>query len=262
MQKHTTIQQTTKHTSNNNNGSNVPWGLHHFPLPGAPDGFPVWLDINLSERGAQTWLTWLREALLLDGATRGLEASLVTYNADLRVFALTTVSFEFGDGGSIRASHDVKPIRMEAYDLTGPDASPADAARLAAEAALSAACALMALAQLRDVARAARSGGAAGLRRYFGSAAHWVDGASNALLLACVALWWTFVVGHAGRWSVALRYDVYADLEPRANFLRLSAAGRGLSAAWGAVRALREAVGVASWYFALSGINVLLLLAR
>ena len=80
----------------------VPYGFHHFPLPGAPAGFPVWLDINLSEEGASTWLAWLRDALLLDGATRGLAARFVTFNADLGVFASVRVEFDFGAGGSIQ----------------------------------------------------------------------------------------------------------------------------------------------------------------
>jgi hypothetical protein len=25
-----------------------------------PDGFPVFFDINLSQQGAQTWLTWIQ----------------------------------------------------------------------------------------------------------------------------------------------------------------------------------------------------------
>lgn len=56
--------------------------------------------------------------------------------------------------------------------------------------------------------------------------------------------------------------QVYTDLEPAANFLRLRAAGRGLAAAWSAIRGLEAAVEVAAWYWALSGINILLLLAR
>lgn len=80
----------------------VPFGFHHFPLHDAPAGFPVWLDINLSEGGATTWLQWLQDALLLDSATRGLAARMVTFNADLGVFALVKVVFDFGAGGSIK----------------------------------------------------------------------------------------------------------------------------------------------------------------
>jgi hypothetical protein len=83
------------------NPRNIPYGFHHFPLRGAVPGFPVWLDINLSQGGAATWLTWLREALLLDGSTRGVTARAVTYNTDLGITAAVTVMFEFDDGGSI-----------------------------------------------------------------------------------------------------------------------------------------------------------------
>lgn len=69
---------------------------------GLPPGFPVWLDINLSQDGANTWLNWLRDALLLDASARGLTARFVTYNADLAVFASVKVEFDFGAGGSIQ----------------------------------------------------------------------------------------------------------------------------------------------------------------
>jgi hypothetical protein len=86
---------------------NIPYGFHHFPLTGAHPGFPVWLDINLSEQGAATWLAWLRDALLLDESTRGVAVGGVTYNADLGVFALVAVEFEFGSGGSIQVRERV-----------------------------------------------------------------------------------------------------------------------------------------------------------
>lgn len=133
----------------------MPWGFHHFPLPGAPPGFPAWLDINLSQAGALTWLAWLRDGLLLDDSTRGLAARAVTYNPDLGIFAAATVEFDFGPGGSISARSRVSSLRMEPY----AEGSRADAARLAAEVALSAAAGLMAAGQLWAVAAAARRGG-------------------------------------------------------------------------------------------------------
>lgn len=56
--------------------------------------------------------------------------------------------------------------------------------------------------------------------------------------------------------------QVYSDLQPAANFLRLRGGGRHLTAAWAAIRGLGAAAEVLAWYFALSGINILLLLAR
>jgi hypothetical protein len=51
----------------------VPYAFWHLPLDGLPPGYPVFLDINLSEEGAQTWLSWLQEGLLLDQHTRGMQ---------------------------------------------------------------------------------------------------------------------------------------------------------------------------------------------
>jgi hypothetical protein len=56
----------------------------------------------LSQVGAQTWLSWVQEGLLLDDRTRGLTARLVTYNAELKVFADIQVAFDFQAGGSIQ----------------------------------------------------------------------------------------------------------------------------------------------------------------
>lgn len=51
----------------------VPYAFWHLPLDGLPLGYPVFLDINLSEEGAQTWLSWLQEGLLLDQHTRDMQ---------------------------------------------------------------------------------------------------------------------------------------------------------------------------------------------
>jgi hypothetical protein len=56
----------------------------------------------LLQVGAQTWLSWVQEGLLLDDRTRGLTARLVTYNAELKVFADIQVAFDFQAGGSIK----------------------------------------------------------------------------------------------------------------------------------------------------------------
>jgi len=88
-------------------GRSVPYAFRHLPLQDLPPGYPVYLDINLSQEGAQTWLSWLQEGLLLDERTRGLVAHLITYNSDLKVFGAVKVSFDFQQEGSIkvRAQH-------------------------------------------------------------------------------------------------------------------------------------------------------------
>lgn len=56
----------------------VPYAFWHLPLEDLPPGYPVFLDINLSEEGAQTWLSWLQEGLLVDDHTQGMQVSMTT----------------------------------------------------------------------------------------------------------------------------------------------------------------------------------------
>jgi hypothetical protein len=65
-------------------------------------GFPVFVDINLSNQGASSWETYLQEGLYLDQHTQYLTAELVTYNAPLRIFGYFYIQFYFSDGGSIQ----------------------------------------------------------------------------------------------------------------------------------------------------------------
>jgi len=64
-------------------------------------GFPVFLDINLSEQEAQNWATYLREGLYIDDLTREITAEIMTYNAPLRILGYLLISFSFASGGSI-----------------------------------------------------------------------------------------------------------------------------------------------------------------
>lgn len=65
-------------------------------------GFPVFIDINLSEKQAQTWNTYLQEGLYIDQHTKMLQVQLMTYNAPLRVFGHFDIMFAFSEGGSIQ----------------------------------------------------------------------------------------------------------------------------------------------------------------
>ncbi len=63
---------------------------------------------------------------------------------------------------------------------------------------------------------------------------------------------------------MALRYPVYAwdSLQPAAYFLKLRDNGAQLNGAWGAFQDLESSIAVLNWYYALHGINILLLIAR
>jgi hypothetical protein len=97
------------------NMRNAPLGFHHYSLPGKPDGFPVWIDINLSEDQAQYWFKYLEEGLMLDVLTREVTADLVTYNSELRMFSSVFIRFRLTDGGSIKVTYKLHTLRVELY---------------------------------------------------------------------------------------------------------------------------------------------------
>lgn len=184
----------------------VPYAFWHLPLDGLPPGFPVLLDINLSQGGAQAWLSWLQEGLLLDAHTRGLSAHLVTYNSQLRVFSAVKVEFHFQAGGAIRVASSIYTLSLELYTP-----SAANLARYAFEVLLAAAIVGLNALQLREAAAAgltAKGRRAGGLRAYFSRGSTWLRAANNALLLAGVGLWWSFANQHARAFSMELRYPV------------------------------------------------------
>lgn len=62
--------------------------------------------------------------------------------------------------------------------------------------------------------------------KFFTRAWNVIDFISNGLLASCCILWWIFVTQHANKFDINLRYDVYPDMQPSANYLALVRAGR------------------------------------
>ncbi|GIL76287.1 hypothetical protein Vretimale_5865 [Volvox reticuliferus] len=250
------------------NPQKLPYAFHHIQLEGKDNGFPVYFDINLSEEGAQAWYTYINEGLYLDQNTRQLTAELVTYNAQLRIFSYFYIRFYFSDGGSIKITHRLNTVRVEL------DSTYSDRVRFGFEIILSVMIFGMLLYNLWQIfaphTAAERSepllrkllGSGKRCLKYFLSGWHWVEFASNCLLTACMIIWWVFRQKYAKTFDIDIRYDVYDSLTPQANYLALSANGANLINANAAFSDLRELVDMLNWYFALNGINILLLIAR
>lgn len=63
---------------------------------------------------------------------------------------------------------------------------------------------------------------------YFHSGWGIVDFVSTVFSMACMFLWWDWVLRKATPFNVEVRYNVYADLKAPANFLRLADEGEQL----------------------------------
>jgi len=236
------------------NARNLPYAFYYFPLKSKTDGFPVFFDINLGEQGAQDFYTYLVEGLYLDQHTRSFTAELITYNAPLRIFGYFFVEFYFSDGGSIKVTHKLHTVRVELYN--GYD----DDVRFALEIILSIWIFSMLLYTFFQIAWTQKE--KRNFLKFFTRAWNIVDFISNGLLASCMIMWWIIVTKYAKTFDIQLRYDVYANLEPDANFLALANAGKGMNDSWSAFSDLRDLIDMLNWYFALNGINILLLIAR
>ena len=75
-------------------------------------------------------------------------------------------------------------------------------------------------------------------------------------------VWWTFVLRDVPAFDIDIRYDVYANLNAQARIMRFNGDGGELSNAYAAFSNLQYLVQTLSWYYALNGINILLVIAR
>lgn len=159
----------------------------------------------------------------------------------------------------LQASSSIYTLRLELYG-----SNLADRARFTAEVILTG-CVLLLLAAQAHALLHALVAAPAGVKLHAARAAVSVlELSSNALMALTCILWWDFKLRHASSFAMQLRYPVYEwdDLQPAAHFLRLGGGGEQLRAAWGTFAALRAAIGVLNWYYALNGINILLMIGR
>lgn len=240
------------------NERDIPWGFHHFGLDQYDPGFPVWFDINLSEDTAQRLYKYVEEGLFLDANTQKVQAQVVTYNSELRVFSSTMVTFKYSDGGSIDVSHKLHTVRVELY------ADKSDIIRLCLEIFLTVATCVSLFSELKELFVIwRRTGSASG---YFASAWNWIDLTSIGLMWCTMCMWWIFVLRQASAFDIELRYEVYEDLGTPAAMLRLAGSGagqgQGLTQVQEAFGELQDIVDSLAWYYAINGINILLLISR
>ena len=222
------------------NPNNLPYAFHYLPLAGKEDGFPVFFDINLSQEDAQNWYQFISEGLYMDTHTRGVTAELVTYNAQLRMFGYYYVSFYFSDGGTVDVSYRLQTVRVELYNNYDDDV------RFGLEIVLSGWICLLLLSTFWTMVVAQRKEG--NFLRFFSSGWNWIEFISNSLLFTCMVLWWVYVDSYAKQFEIVLRYDVYADLNPEANYLALADnSGAGMQAMWASFSDLIDLIDMMNW---------------
>jgi len=159
----------------------VPYGFFTADTKRFRNGYPVFLDINLSKDNAARWLRYLRESFLLEDRTKLVHVKLVTYNAEIRYFGSMSVDFSFDPAGSILVSKDVAAVRVEVYN------SYTDVVRGVFEGVLSLAVVASLIFEMSDLRRAKRTKGA--YMAYFESGWNYVDLASIGITFSAICYW-------------------------------------------------------------------------
>eukprot|EP00775_Hariotina_reticulata_P011535 gene11535-11678_t len=91
--------------------TSTPFGFFYKSLQGYPDGYPVLLPVELSELRAGEALQYLQDGNYLDRKTsKALTAELLTYNADLKLFGYSQLTFIWQKDGTIAGEVYVRAL--------------------------------------------------------------------------------------------------------------------------------------------------------
>ena len=279
-------------------GVGTPYGFFHRNVPGYEKGFPVYLDIAATRSNLGNLLQYLKEGLYFDFLTRSVTAQAVTYNSNLGQLANVLVTFNFTETGSVEVSHRITNINVrwytEFFDANG-DGVNDGTAQLILEVMLLAMFAYAASLELAEILGAIwdEQSVYTGLRLHFSSFWNILDAANIGLQLLSVSVW----MGYQGRRRAALRpmlqYDVYDNpAQPMANFLmpfksaaanaevdalgglpdalaqdvehrwQLPTDESGMKALGESMMVIQELADLLTFYFAISGISLLLMVFR
>lgn len=88
----------------------LPYAFQHEPLPGYPDGYPVWISNDLPAGRINDMLTYLSDGGYLSQQTEKLTAEMFLYNPQLSVFGYASLLFEWQPTGSIQGKVEVQGL--------------------------------------------------------------------------------------------------------------------------------------------------------
>lgn len=95
----------------------LPFGFTHYPVPGLPDGYPVFFDTRLGADRARKLLTYLEDGRYLSPIfSSELRLRLLVYNPDAHVFGYLRAAWDWGGDGVVRLR---QWIAVRGWDLVG-----------------------------------------------------------------------------------------------------------------------------------------------
>ncbi|CAI5506833.1 unnamed protein product, partial [Closterium sp. Naga37s-1] len=234
------------------NPQGLPYGFE-YPVDRL-EGYPLVFDINLDHRGAENRLRYLVDGLYIDNATRKLEVSFITHNGESSTFVLTSVTAEVDTGGGLVTSFSSLPVSTTLYP---PTLTSVFLLLLQAVYVL----ALLWNGVEEAVELRGRMKREGSVLSYFRSGWNWID--MTSLLLQWLALITWIVLWRATEaFDMQPRYDIYHTLLERPQYWAVPDPPVGFLAAMDRYSSLQALINWRSFYFALQGVNLFLLMVR
>ena len=236
------------------NPRDIPYGFRHKSLPGFSDGFPYFFDINLSADEAQNWIDYMNYGLMIDDVkTQKVTAQIVVYNAELGYFGNVMVFFEFTEGGKIEVTHSLNTVKVELYETTE------DWIRFSMEILLTIGAIYSVYGELMDLLESKKTRGS--YMAYFSSVWNYIDVASITIHCVTISMWFIFGWKLAADFSPNIHYDIYKNIEASAFLPNLKVPNQ-FAELGDLFLEMKNLVTYLQLYMTLSGINIILMLAR
>eukprot|EP00899_Mesostigma_viride_P014599 jgi/Mesvir1/2313/Mv19344-RA.2 len=241
-----------------NRGLGLPFGFFPIKLGRGHHvmGYPVFVDINLSEQRSAALYTYIADSFFFDGFSNTLTLQFATYNGAVGFFGNFRLMFTFRRSGYIDIQYQVDAVKLQPYHSSG------DYVRLVIEVFLVLGVVKSLTNEVLDMLYLRRYSGSWTI--YFQSAWNYIDITSIGLFIVATVSWIRIVVNCA-RFSMDLRYDVYEDItSPKhpPHVLQLANDGQGLLTFSSKLDDLNTISDTMTFYTFINFVNVILMLLR
>eukprot|EP00271_Cylindrocystis_brebissonii_P012760 TRINITY_DN31_c0_g1_i5.p1 TRINITY_DN31_c0_g1~~TRINITY_DN31_c0_g1_i5.p1 ORF type:complete len:1582 (+),score=269.36 TRINITY_DN31_c0_g1_i5:725-5470(+) len=238
------------------NPQGVPYGFDANSLGVAEPTFHYLFDINYNAREAQESLQYMADGFFIDNATKQMTVQLITFNGVGHYFTLINVKLTFQTGGKIAVKYDINAINPQPY-MSGEDWF-----RFALEVIFTICVIFNVFGEVKEFRARWRQTG--NPLAHFLEAWNLVDLISLGIMIAGIILWALFIVNMANPFDINSRYEVYdivSWIRP-GQYWNIVKPGSGFKDAIKAFSAVEAMINFRALYFALQGINVLLMVLR
>eukprot|EP00898_Chlorokybus_atmophyticus_P004262 jgi/Chlat1/4837/Chrsp31S04872 len=252
-------ERTRFYSDSEVNNRGVPYGFFPSKVKGYEDGFPVFIDINLSQQRAEDMFSYLQDGFFIDIWTKAVVVQFVTYNGDLDYFSSLRLKFAMVKGGFIQVLYSVQTVSVELYKTS------IQRFRLCLELLYLMCVVFGVYSEAHELIQSKRKKGS--YLAYLNNFWNYIDCCSIMLQITGIVLWVVMVADGARTFSTGIRYNVYepvtiysATQPPRA--LQLVDNGAGLKQVADVFAAVHNLINMQQAYMFFNGINIILMIAR